>query len=76
MLNNAEGGPTLKEKYFVSSFRSELNKELRPMLKLLKPRNLNQGFEQALVKEHAVEVMNRKIKLTQRYLPVTPQKQP
>jgi hypothetical protein len=39
--------PSLPEAYYVSSFINGLKEDIRPMLKILKPKTLMQAFEQA-----------------------------
>lgn len=58
--------PTLNERYFISSFISGLKPKLQPMIRLLKPRNLNQAFEQALLQEQPLIEMSRSSSFTSR----------
>ena len=39
--------PSVPEAYYVSSFINGLKEDIRPMLKILKPKTLIQAFEQA-----------------------------
>ena len=44
--------PYLKEKYFVLSFISELSDNLRSMVKMMRPRSLQEVVEDTFDKEH------------------------
>lgn len=47
----------LSEHFFISSFMSGRKTELRPIIRLLKPQNLNQAFEEALLQEQSITKM-------------------
>ncbi|XP_052203128.1 uncharacterized protein LOC127808594 [Diospyros lotus] len=55
----------LSEAYFVSSFMSGLSEELRPMVKMMKPRTVEQASKSARLQEMMVEALIKK----QRQLP-------
>ena len=52
--------PTLIEAYFVSSFISGLNEELRPTVKMLQPVTVKQAAEKAKLQELTVEAIFKK----------------
>ena len=54
--------PHLSEIYFVSSYLSGLNEELRPMVKVLRPQIVEQVAESARLQELAVEALLKKQK--------------
>lgn len=52
--------PTLNEQYFMSSFISGLNDELRPTIKMLQPAVFKQAVEKARLQELALEDILKK----------------
>ena len=52
--------PHLDEIYFISSFISRLKGELKPMVRLMKPRTLLDAIEIAQYQEHTVEILVKK----------------
>lgn len=52
--------PHLSEAYFVSSFMSGLNEELRPMVKMLHPETMEQAAENARLQEIMIEAIMKK----------------
>lgn len=56
----------LDEQYFLSSFLSGLNDELRPMVKMLQPTTIRQAAEKARLHELSLEAFTRKHTLTKR----------
>ena len=52
--------PTLDKSYFVSSFISGLNDELRPTVKMMQPTTVKQAAEKSKLQELALEAIFRK----------------
>ena len=52
--------PHLTEAYFVSSFLSGLGKDLRPMVKMIKRRTVEQAAKNAKLQEMVVEALLKK----------------
>lgn len=52
--------PTLTEGYFVSSFISTLNNEVRPTVKMFRPKTVQQAIEYAKLQELTVEALVKK----------------
>ena len=50
----------LMEAYFISSFLSGLNEELRPMVKVLQPRTLKHAADSSRLHEQIVEALMKK----------------
>ena len=50
----------LIEDYFVSSFISELSDDLKSMVKMMRPRSVQEVVEDALLQELIVEVLMKK----------------
>ena len=58
--------PYLLEAYFVSSFMSGLSEELQPMVKMMKPRTVEQASESGRLQEMSVEALMKKQRQQQR----------
>ena len=56
----------LDEQYFVSSFLSGLNDELRPMVKMLQPAIVRQATEKARLHELSLDAFTQKQGLSQK----------
>ena len=54
--------PGLSEAYFVSSYISSLNEELRPTVKMLQPRSVQQVVESVRLQEMIADTIMRKHK--------------
>ena len=52
--------PHLSKAYFVSSFLSGLSEDLRSMVKMIKPRTVEQAVESARLQEMVVEALMKK----------------
>ena len=57
MLNR---NPYMNEEYFVSSFINKLNNDLRSMVKMMRPRSVQEAAEDALLQELTVEALMKK----------------
>ena len=57
MLNR---NPYMTEEYFVSNFISGLNDDLRSMVKMMRPRSVQEVAEDALLQELTVEALMKK----------------
>ena len=53
----------LTEAYFVSSFLNGLSEDLRPMVKMIRPRTVEQATESAKLQEMVVEALLKKQKV-------------
>ncbi|XP_071902780.1 uncharacterized protein [Coffea arabica] len=63
--------PGLSESYFVSSYLSGLQEELKALVKMHKPQTLQEAFEVAKWKEKALEVIFKKSRASNRLFPPT-----
>uniref|UniRef100_A0A2P2IWS4 Retrotransposable element Tf2 n=1 Tax=Rhizophora mucronata TaxID=61149 RepID=A0A2P2IWS4_RHIMU len=59
------GNPSLTESFFISSFLSWLNDEIRSIVKNLKPSSLEEAFELVALQEFVVDESGRKGKTSQ-----------
>lgn len=54
--------PRLPEDYFISTFVSGLKDELKPTVRMMKPRTLMEVFEVAMLQEQSLKMSSRKFR--------------